>query len=416
MLPVLSFGQIYTMPQILALPFDSGAYEIIYNDDTYNGVSPRNISFRDGVMLFIPQLENGLLLDVHGKKIAGMVNFPQPDLKGRYSRAFNFTFSSDSMLSHKSRPTFSEMDEMGNIHKNTEYSSFSMNTYADSQYIDSIFLFYSAEGNVLGITESGVLMANQDVVTWLVERHSKTWYANSIEKEKHAKLIRTGKYLIVDGIFYPSVASQANDYFAEMDYKWEINKEYDSYRTGSNGFEVALNGDLYFSYGKGLSVYNQNGKEMAVIDINSNNRIVKALASGTFKGGIGGYYTTIHTNGDVYAMQAVKNDKVYFYNTSRKWGPDYVGWAKLGCSITLVAEQTKRIQDLNNREIWILRNALFALQGYDFKNWDLSCYFNGFDWYKPNPNVKADVTLLTEDQKRLFDLVLEEEARRKSPN
>ena len=48
---------------------------------------------------------------------------------------------------------------------------------------------------------------------------------------------------------------------------------------------------------------------------------------------------------------------------------------------------------LSNDQLRLLRNAFYAIHGYDFKSQDLKEYFSGFSWYKPNPNFsESDFT------------------------
>jgi hypothetical protein len=47
----------------------------------------------------------------------------------------------------------------------------------------------------------------------------------------------------------------------------------------------------------------------------------------------------------------------------------------------------------------ILKNLPFARRGYIFTNPELKKYFEGIDWYIPNPNYVPDVEMLTEEEK-----------------
>lgn len=126
-----------------------------------------------------------------------------------------------------------------------------------------------------------------------------------------------------------------------------------------------------------------------------------------------GVYYSVHPNGDVYATYALKDDREYFFRATRNWGVDFVKLAQEGSTSAETKQRKAFVQDLSSSELRILRNSFFALQGYDFQSWDLKSYFNGYDWYQPKPGVKTDPTTLSPDQKRLFDLVFAEVARRK---
>lgn len=54
----------------------------------------------------------------------------------------------------------------------------------------------------------------------------------------------------------------------------------------------------------------------------------------------------------------------------------------------------------------LMRNALFALYGYQFKTPDLQSYFSGLKWYKRNPTIRNSMEILTKDQRRLLNYLL----------
>jgi len=69
----------------------------------------------------------------------------------------------------------------------------------------------------------------------------------------------------------------------------------------------------------------------------------------------------------------------------------------------------KYINSLTKQEIRIFRNTLFALQGYKFNSQDLFEYFLNFNWYEPDPNISNSKSILSIEQQRLFDIILEVE-------
>ena len=63
----------------------------------------------------------------------------------------------------------------------------------------------------------------------------------------------------------------------------------------------------------------------------------------------------------------------------------------------------ENIQKLSPNEKRLLRNALFAVYGYQFKNLDLLKYFSKYWWYKPNSKIENSINILDENQRRLLE-------------
>ena len=58
---------------------------------------------------------------------------------------------------------------------------------------------------------------------------------------------------------------------------------------------------------------------------------------------------------------------------------------------------------LSNEQLRQLRNAFYAIHGYNFKSQDLKEYFSGFSWYKPNPNFSESD--FTEIERKNIELI-----------
>lgn len=71
------------------------------------------------------------------------------------------------------------------------------------------------------------------------------------------------------------------------------------------------------------------------------------------------------------------------------------------------------MDNLSKAELRILRNYFFARHGYQFKSADLSALFGRFSWYMPDPAVKADVGVLTEQEKKVYNMVVAAEKKKK---
>jgi hypothetical protein len=66
---------------------------------------------------------------------------------------------------------------------------------------------------------------------------------------------------------------------------------------------------------------------------------------------------------------------------------------------------TRNIRDMNDEEIRLLRNAVFALNGYLFNSLELREYFYQFNWYIPYTN-DSDSVNVSPNQQRLIDYLL----------
>lgn len=63
----------------------------------------------------------------------------------------------------------------------------------------------------------------------------------------------------------------------------------------------------------------------------------------------------------------------------------------------------------NKEDLRILRNYVYAQHGYTFKSKDLQNYFSQFEWYLPDPTLILDKILLTDNEKKFIDEIIEKE-------
>lgn len=61
------------------------------------------------------------------------------------------------------------------------------------------------------------------------------------------------------------------------------------------------------------------------------------------------------------------------------------------------------------RELKFLRNTIYAQYGYQFKDPELQSYFNQFEWYLPDPNLKLEMIALTAREKQFIDEIMKRE-------
>ncbi len=65
------------------------------------------------------------------------------------------------------------------------------------------------------------------------------------------------------------------------------------------------------------------------------------------------------------------------------------------------------------KQLWLLRNYLFAKYGYIFKNPKLSALFKKFNWYTPRANRLPYKKYFSAKDQKLLEMIMEEEAKRK---
>ncbi len=70
------------------------------------------------------------------------------------------------------------------------------------------------------------------------------------------------------------------------------------------------------------------------------------------------------------------------------------------------------LKKINNEELRILRNTLYALHGYVFKSKELQEYFSTFDWYLQNPGITEKNIKFCQWEKELLKKIIKEEKRR----
>jgi hypothetical protein len=395
------------------IPIGSRDDEIAYINGMSNW-SPRSFDFIDGRRVWIAGSNNAKIYDIWQKKVVKIIVAPQSpivDVHGDISNSDGFFLSGNHFVAENSELVLGTIDEKSNSiswYHREEGVSLASSFYQISGY----FCFYDKEGFIHAVKDEGPSLDNTSTVAMLIRTFEKTWYSDEHLKDIHREMLKSGKYLIYNGLFYPKDDWQLSQYFNAVGIHWmypEIMKENPRFSRIIYGMD--LDGHIYMSFGYDTKVYSQGGKELAQIH---DPGVAAALPESSMTDFDFSTPTTrINTNGDLYFSYAVAKDNMYIYRAPRTWGADYKVLANKGIAKADAEKMRNTLQDYNNSELRILRNAFFALQGYDFQSWDLKSFFNCYDWYEPRPGVKADPATLDENQKRLFDLVVVEEARRK---
>lgn len=401
-----------------SFPLSGEGYSIPFSYRADRAPSPVQIYNINSKYIVVSSLGFGAVCDIEKKGIFTNMQYPKDFLlnEGFYLVADN------KIVTASFCPELSDIDTSDfKVTNHAAYTSISIPERYPF-YLHGVFFFYDRNGDIVAIDKEKKLLKKDEVTENLLKLLEATPYANSSRKDIHRKLIRTGKYLIVDGIFYTSDIVLTQRYFESLGIKWKYGNRFSNiqsdYFLSKNSDEicgVALNGDTYFQSNNGIMVINQNGENIANISMKNVDQVIKNRNA--TRDDVGGKYSptfyTLLPNGTLYAMIAIPGDDAYFFSASPQWGTDYIGLARNGISDSDVVKMRPILHSMNLQELRIVRNAFFALDGYDFQSWDLSSYFNGFGWYEKKAGVRSDISLLSENQKRLFLLIQAEEDSRK---
>ena len=408
---VCSYAQtpVTRMELVSEFPIGVGQDEIQYSVGPYEGESPAVLSFCAGGLLWIGEVRDAKLFDIKKKAIVQTVPYPEEDYSRRIRVGIHHSFDYDSLIvSNVHMLRYKVTRDPLVIGAPLDYGGPEVG--AGPYLARSYVLFYGSDGLVYGIDPKGLLLSNSSTVTLLRDWLRTTWYPAEADRVFHASMIDTGKYIIVDGSYYPASGQQMLEYFTaegvRLDADLRDSLKSADYSTPPDG--MSLNGDVYMALKAGVYVISQRGATEAIIDDNSiNPRIADPRYNhGSARNDVGPILKAIHPNGDLYTLYAIKDNVARMHRALKTWGNDLIGMARSGVATGNETSMREQLQGFSSIELRLLRNALFALHGYAFQSWDLATYFGGYDWYTPDPEVKNDSSILTTEQKRLFDIVV----------
>jgi len=383
-----------------------GKDQIQYQSSVNAGSSPNELTFFNGHSIWIGEVDDAKLFDINRKTFIETVPYPN-DVEGNIGNgSYALFYSTKLILNSAYMVGYDVLRTPAKISPPTYYRQVmaSSRPYAIRDHV----FFYGKDGFAYSIDLKGNLKTKDTTKNLLLEWQKTTWYSNEAERSVIADLLSTGKYIIVDAVFYPNNSRQLFEYFSK--------RGFSSNRLAflNAGFSIpkgmSLTGDIYFGAGaEGIDVVNQQGEILSSINILS---VSLAESDSRFTPDKPEFYDlsptlyTVNPNGDLYALYAIKDEVARLYKATKSWGTDYVGMAKTGLIAGTEASIREQLQAMSSTELRITRNALFALYGYNFKSKDILDYFLGYDWYAPDPKVKSDTAILTADQKRLFDMII----------
>ncbi len=396
-----SFSESTDLHLVYTKTFGLGPLDITYQND-YRGTSPYTFNSIDGNWMWFAQSRNAFVVDRQTGYIDRSITYSL-NKSGGYET--DFVFGNGWAVGNRGNPVVLVLSDSGDTvsdfkyyyDENDSYPLMVSNTYIIRDYA----FFFLKDRSLMCIPKNSAPLSTEETVKLLLDWNKTQQEKNTDLKTRHEQLIQTGNFLIVDGVLFPATDQNFRDYLSRMGYDSSVIRFRD--HGGSPILGMSLLGEVVIRKGDSAVVFNQEGATLGTISLapvmtmDANQERILDVS--------------VMPNGDVYVMNAVAGDQIYFYRAQRNWGIDFVELARKGISDANTYSQ--QISKLNNIELRVLRNTFFALQGYDFQSWDLRSYFNGYDWYEPKPGVKVEPTTLNPDQKRLFDLVVAEEAWRK---
>lgn len=396
----LSISQPVVPDLLYTIEFGDGVY---YQND-YRGTSPIQLSPIDGRKVWIGQAKNGLIADIFSGKIEKSIPFTE-NRSGGYD--VEFAFGNGWAVGNRGNPVVMYLDVDKGLVSEFKYYYDEDDSYelmVSNAYIinDHAFLFQK-DGTLFCIPKGKAPLSALATKALLRSWVESGFLPDAQVRQQQIDLVDTGKFLIVDGVNYPATNQDFRAYLVAMG---RDSSAIEQRGRGSPVVGVSALGEVYIRRGESVIVLDQNGKSLSEISLspffgaeNNQERIL---------------YFSVHPNGDLFAMNAVMNDKVYVFRAVRTWGSDLLHVARTGVTKDdEVKSLSSNLATCSNAELKLLRNAVYALQGYEFRTWDLRIYFSGYDWYTPRPGLPTEISNLAEPQQQLLILILAEEKRRK---
>lgn len=126
-------------------------------------------------------------------------------------------------------------------------------------------------------------------------------------------------------------------------------------------------------------------------------------------------FTVVYAEGKeaLKAYYELPHIKTY-YDWNEKYYTSSYQWKEKESSKPLAIDYDQDLSALPYDELRLLRNEVFALNGYLFKDGFLRGYFNRFQWYMPIFDVDTFKVTLNAKEQALIKAIIQEEAKRKA--
>ena len=384
-----------------------------FANSSFTGVSPSGYASIDGRTLWIGGINDAKAFDIGKREIVQTVPYPT-DPTRQIGHGLYHVFLENALFVDNGVMSLCRLSR-NPLHLEPPKTFIMPRTGSRPYAIKDYVFFYTSDGFISAIDSKGTLLTNKEATEIIQGWLKVTWYASAMERDQHAKMISTGRYIIADATFYPASGRHLFEYFTAKGSVLPPELYTLLQNSGSSAPDgVSTFGDIYLPRKTGIYVVSQSGNLEAIIEDNSINPVVSDsfYSQPENRYDVGALLHAVNANGDVYTLYAIKGRVAQIHRATKAWGNDLIGMARKGVTYEGEVEMGQRIAGLSSVELRILRNTVFALHGYIFKSWDLSCFFKGYDWYMPDPEKRSDLSFLTAEQRRLFDLVVAVEKQR----
>jgi hypothetical protein len=369
--------------------------------------SPTGLFDINGKYILITQLHNAAVIDIQNGKYRNCIDYTFDDEHARYMHAGNYCFSNGWSSAYQ-EPLITHFDsgytKMESFYhfpkiKCESYISYIFGNYAYYKNEDGLIISFSKDGKYFGPDET-----NQR----LIKMH------NSYVQHDEVLLtaIKTKRYIIVDGLFYPTDSRNYYEYYETIGYSKKKLDKMEKKHPISKIISVGFDGNIITECGgteHSITVYSQNAEVLSEIgeyDIEGyDSQYWKDYKQSML-------FITSLKNGDIIRSYAVKDKAAYFFRDKNSWSFNYIDLARSGLKKDSREAVLLTLKSMNIHELEIIKNAVYALYGVEPKEWDLQSYFNGFDFYAPKKGMNRDNVPLSDEQRELVNAVIAEKESR----
>ncbi|ULQ58710.1 YARHG domain-containing protein [Brucepastera parasyntrophica] len=276
---------------------------------------------------------------------------------------------------------------------------------ADDRYI---VFFIDKNGHPCAVDTNGFRYKGKDVPA-LLENCDPEKYLESQLRARELKMERkflAGEALIWGRTYYGKVESLTSLWNKMVYLTTGTPLQYD---LQGNGYQANFR---YKSINLPSSIWilDPGGRHLEKIDIVPHSRILDEYESGRLFSA--SWY--VGFGGNIYYF--VSGDEfTEVFRIRRTWGtPDMYALAINGYTEDTYGEYVKKVlPEMSAEELRLLRNYLYAIYGYEFRDATLAAFFEKQVWYERKAGVGSEGIALSESRQRLLELVRTEEQTRR---
>ncbi len=287
--------------------------------------------------------------------------------------------------------------------RNLIYNGISFIVRNDYNYIA---FFVNIEGVPGAADTTGKIYSASEAMAYL-QGYDAEQYRKSEERAAELGLLekfRAGKVLIWGKTYYapPRIL---NSFWNRSIFRATDRQIF--YDSQGNAYQSVLRtkGEV----GSEIWIVDPNANYLAQIDVTNYSKILSTYEPGH----IFTHSTYVGFGGNIYYYVA-GDDFTEVFRIRRTWGePDLYAMAVNGYTKDSYGEYVDTVlANMSKEELRLLRNHVFALYGYVFKDAALKSYFEKQVWYLAKPEVNLTTLILPAERRALVERIQEEEKKR----